>query len=106
MRLGLRLLIGLLALTSIGAAAAEEPHTQRIRIEAEPPTNPDLQEIYDVLKQRQWLEKMQEIYGVFKLPTDITIRSTSCNGISNAWYTRGVVTVCYEYLDDIRKSMP
>jgi hypothetical protein len=106
MRPGLRLLIGLFALTSMHAAVADEPRTQRIQIEAEPPSNPELQEIYDVLKQRQWLEKMQEIYGVFKLPTDITIRAMSCNGISNAWYTRGVVTICYEYLDDIRKSMP
>jgi hypothetical protein len=57
MRLGLRLLIGLFALTSMQAAVADEPRAQRIQIEAEPPGNPELQEIYDVLKQRQWLEK-------------------------------------------------
>jgi hypothetical protein len=106
MRSGLLLLIGLFALTSLEAAVADEPHAQRIQIEAEPPSDPELKEIYDVLKQRQWLEKIQEIYSVFKLPADITIRATSCNGISNAWYTHGVVTICYEYLDDIRKSMP
>jgi Putative metallopeptidase len=106
MRFGLRLLIGLFALISMQAAVADEPRAQRIQIEAEPPSNSELQEIYDVLKQRQWLEKIQEIFGVFKLPTDITIRAMSWNGISNAWYARGVVTICYEYLDDIRKSMP
>ena len=86
MRLGLRLLIGLFALTPMQAAVADAPRTQRIQVEAEPPSNAELQEIYDVLKQRQWLEKIQEIYGFFKLPADITIRTTSCNGISNAWY--------------------
>jgi Putative metallopeptidase len=106
MRFGLRLLIGLFALISMQVALADEPRAQRIQVEAEPPSNSELQEIYDVLKQRQWLEKIQEIFGVFKLPTDITIRATSCNGVSNAWYARGVVTICYEYLDDIRKSMP
>jgi hypothetical protein len=106
MRFGLRLLIGLFALISMQAALADEPRAQRIQVEAEPPSNSELQAIYDVLKQRQWLEKIQEIFGVFKLPTDITIRATSCNGVSNAWYARGVVTICYEYLDDIRKSMP
>jgi hypothetical protein len=106
MKFGLLLLIGLFALTSMEAAAADEPRAQRIQVEAEPPGNPELQEVYDVLKERQWLEKIQEIYGVFKLPADITIKATSCNGVSNAWYTHGVVTICYEYLDDIRKSMP
>jgi hypothetical protein len=36
---------------------------------------------------------------------DITIKTMTC-GVSNAWYVRGTVTVCYEYLDDILKSMP
>ena len=87
-------------------AAADEPRTQRIQIEAEPPQNPEHQDVYDVLKQRRWLENTQEVYSVFKLPTDITIRTTSCSGVSNAWYTRGTVTICYEYLEDIRKTMP
>ena len=45
-------------------------HTQHIRIDAEPPQIPEHQQVYDVLTQRQWLEKIQEIYDVFKLPTD------------------------------------
>jgi Putative metallopeptidase len=88
-----------------GAPAAQEARPQRIKIEVDPPKAPELQQVYDVLKQRQWLEKAQEYFGIFKLPEDVTIRATSC-GMSNAWYTRGTVTICYEYLEDIRKSMP
>ena len=105
--LGLSFLICIFALTPLVIpAAADEPRTQRIQIEAEPPQNPEHQDVYDVLKQRRWLENTQEVYSVFKLPTDITIRTTSCSGVSNAWYTRGTVTICYEYLEDIRKTMP
>jgi hypothetical protein len=80
-----------------GAPAAQETRSQRIKIEVDPPKAPELQQVYDVLKQRQRLEKAQEYFGIFKLPEDVTIRATSC-GMSNAWYTRGTVTICYEYL--------
>jgi hypothetical protein len=61
MKPGLSLLIGMFALTSmVIAAAADESHTQRIRIDAGPPQNPEHQQVYDVLTQRQWLEKIQE----------------------------------------------
>ena len=51
------------------------------------------------------MEEAQEFFGIFKLPQDITIFVRSC-GMSNAWYVHGTVTVCYEYLDDIIKSIP
>jgi hypothetical protein len=88
-----------------GTAAAQEVRPKRIKIESDPPNNPELQQVYDLLKQRQWLEKAQEFFGIFKLPQDITIVARSC-GMSNAWYVQGTVTICYEYLDDILKSMP
>jgi Putative metallopeptidase/Cysteine rich repeat len=82
-----------------------ELRTQRIKIQVDPPKSPELQQVYDLLKQRQWFEKAQEYFGIFKLPEDVTIKATSC-GMSNAWYRRGEVTICYEYLEDIRKDMP
>jgi hypothetical protein len=33
------------------------------------------------------------------------LRTTEC-GMANAWYQRPTVTICYEYLNDIRKSIP
>ena len=38
MRFGLQLFIGLFALTPMQAAVADEPRSQRIQIEAEPPS--------------------------------------------------------------------
>jgi hypothetical protein len=104
---GVSLLLGSLvsALAMPGLSAAQDVHSQRIKTEAYPPKNPEHQQVYDLLKQRQWLEKAREFFGIFKLPQDITIFTRSC-GMSNAWYVQGTVTVCYEYLDDILKSMP
>src|SRR5262245_65035885 len=102
------MLAALLALSAAAgpAAASDEPRTQRIKIDMQPIKNPDHQMVYDLVKQRQWLEKFQEFFGVFKLPDDITIRMQDCAGVSNAWYVQAVVTICYEYVDDIRKNMP
>jgi hypothetical protein len=96
----------LLSAAAPPAAASDEPRTQRIKIDMQPVKTPDHQAVYDLVKQRQWLEKFQEFFGVFKLPDDITIRMMGCDGVSNAWYVNAVVTICYEYVEDIRKGMP
>jgi Putative metallopeptidase len=101
----LRLGIMLAALAMPTLLAAQDVRPQRIKIEVYPPKNPEQQQVYDLVKQRQWFEKAQEFFGIFKLPQDITIFARSC-GMSNAWYVQGTVTICYEYLDDILKSMP
>jgi Putative metallopeptidase len=40
------------------------------------------------------------------LPADLMLRTMGCDGISNAWYQRPTLTICYEYLEDIRKTAP
>jgi hypothetical protein len=86
-------------------ACADEAHTNRIKIEYVPPTNPQDTATYDLLRQRGALEKLQQIFAPFKLPIDLTIKTASC-GESNAWYERPhmkpAITICYEYIDDIR----
>jgi hypothetical protein len=99
------LLVAFAAWVIPSLAAAEDVRAQRIKIETYPPKSPEQQQAYDVVTRRHWLEKAQEIFGIFKLPQDITIFARSC-GMSNAWYVRGTVTICYEYIDDIIKSMP
>jgi hypothetical protein len=94
----------LLAAPKMLMAAESQPN--RIRIEYATPKSPQFQPIYEIIKQRRALEKVQEIYGAFKLPIDLTLRVAECEGAANAWYQRGQVTVCYEYLNEIRKSMP
>ncbi len=105
----------LMALASIAAAfaplagealASTDAQPNRIRIEYVPPTNPEHQGIYEMVKERRVLEKMQEIYGAFRLPFDLTMRTVGCDGVSNAWYQRGRVSICYEYLEEVRRMMP
>ena len=86
--------------------SAADAQPNRIRIEYVVPKSPEHQPIYELIKQRRTLEKLQEIYSAFQLPTDLTLRTAECDGASNAWYQRGRVTVCYEYLNDIWKVMP
>jgi hypothetical protein len=86
--------------------ATPDAQANRIRVEYVPPTNPEHQKIYEMVKERRSLEKLQEIFGAFRLPADLLLRTVGCDGVSNAWYQRGRVSVCYEYLSEIQKMMP
>lgn len=101
--LGSTLLLSLFGLAA--PAVADDAQPNRIQIEYVPPKNPDLQAIYDQLKELHALEKLQEIFGPVRLQTDLTIKTTEC-GMSNAWYQRPTLTICYEYLADILKNQP
>jgi hypothetical protein len=58
------------------------------------------------MKEHGALERFQEIFSPFRLPIELTLKLVDCNGVSNAWYARPTVTICYEYIDDIRKNAP
>lgn len=88
------------------ALATPDAQANRIRVEYVPPTNPEHQKIYEMVKEHRTLEKLQEIFGAFRLPSDLLLRTVGCDGVSNAWYQRGRVSICYEYLRDIQKMMP
>jgi hypothetical protein len=86
-------------------ARAQEARTNHIQIEYVPPKSPEYQSLMETLKANHALEMMQDIFSVFRLPSDLNLRTTEC-GMANAWYQRPTVTICYEYLNDIRKSIP
>lgn len=88
-----------------GASAAADAQPNRIRIEYVPPKSPEHQRIYEIVKEHRTLEKLQEIYGAFRIPMDLTLRTVGCDGATNAGYQRGRVSVCYEYLHEIWKGM-
>ena len=99
----------LLAFWIVAMAAAAPPASadeapNRINIEYAPPKNKNYQDLADRLKANRALEKMQEMFGSFKLPNDIYLITTEC-GMVNAWYQRPRVTICYEYMDDIEKGI-
>jgi Putative metallopeptidase len=86
--------------------AAPDTQSQRILFAYENPTNPAHQSLYDLVRERRVLEKLQEIFSPFRLPMDLTFKTVGCDGRPNAWYQRPSITLCYEYLDEIRKNIP
>lgn len=94
---------------SIYATVTQIDQPGRIRIQYDPPKNTDLQELYDRLKDRQFLEKIRQILSPLRLPEDLNVKTTEC-GVMNAWYrrdnSRPTVTICYELLKTISQSMP
>jgi Putative metallopeptidase len=89
---------------------AERERTDRIRIEYVPPKNEEQQSVHDKLKERGALEMVQKLFSPFRLPADLTVRATGCDGFINAWYQRDetgpTVTICYEYIQHIMKNSP
>jgi Putative metallopeptidase len=86
-------------------AAADTPQINRVHVNYVPPTNPAHQDIYDLMKQRGTLERIQKLLSPFRLSRDLTLKVQSC-GMDNAWYDSRGITVCYEYLADARKHSP
>jgi hypothetical protein len=81
----------------------------RVAIVYVPPTDPEFQRFYGLLRERRALEKIQEILSPFRLPEKLTIKTAQC-GIVNAFYRREIgqptVTLCYELFRHILASLP
>jgi hypothetical protein len=88
------------------AAAQEDEQTNRIRVEYFDPKNPAYNPVRDLLKDRRTLEKVQEIFSPLRLPVELTLRAGDCEGVANAWYDHGAISICYEYVDEILQGLP
>jgi hypothetical protein len=77
----------------------------RIRVQYDEPTDPQLRTVYEIMMRRRPLHKVQEIFSPLRLPVDLAVKTTQC-GMSNAWYRRPEVTLCYEYLRELRDMAP
>jgi len=76
-----------LAAMSSMAVAAPAVHANRIRIEYFAPKNAAYDPIYERLKDRHALERLQGIFSPLLLPIDLTLRTGDCGGVANAWYS-------------------
>src|SRR6185295_6712805 len=65
-------------------AAETDAQTNRIKIEYFDPPNPALRGVYELVKKRRTLERIQQVFSPFRLPVDLTIRTGSCEGVANA----------------------
>src|SRR5215831_15581824 len=67
-------LLGLVVLVPTTTIAAES-QTNRMTVEYVPPTNPAHQTLYQRLKERRVLEKLQEVFSPFRLPVELKLRT-------------------------------
>lgn len=80
--------------------------TDQIVIEYVYPTIPAHQQIHDLLKERHTLERLKEFLSPFRLRWPLHVSLTECDGEADAWYGDDKITICYEYIEDLRQNMP
>jgi Putative metallopeptidase len=114
MKAATAVVIGMLVLNS--AAAQSQPTVPQSGDQSGllstvyiPPNNFDFQEVYDLLRQHNTLEKIKEILSPFRFPEQLTIETTECGAV-NSYYQRKnlkpTVTICYEFLKRILELLP
>ena len=103
-------MILLAALAMTACTDVETDHvagkTNQIRTNYEPPKNPRHQALYEALKERQTLKKIQEFLSPFRLQSPLDITLTGCDGEADAMYSDNEIKICYEYIEDLQKYMP
>ena len=97
---------GIALLASNTSSIGSEVAPGRIRVEYVAPHNPEHEALFDSLRERRVLERLQRLYSPFRLPSVLTIQIAGCDGIVNAYYGRGRVVVCYELINLISQPIP
>jgi hypothetical protein len=87
-------------------AAFAEPRSNRVSIEYVRPKNPAHEQIYQRLKENRALEKLQVLLSPFRLPRTLHVSLAGCDGEADAFYEDAAITICYEYIADLRDKMP
>jgi hypothetical protein len=90
---------------------ADSEQLGRIRIQYDPPKNPEHLQLYMRLMQNQVLETIQQMLSPLRLPkAGLVIKTMGCDGLINAWYSHEgpgdsgpTVHMCYEMLQNIIK---
>jgi hypothetical protein len=101
---------GLLA----SAASAQDSETLKafreksmIKIEYKAPTEKQLEPIYQRLKTRQVLERLQAFLSPLRLPQPLNVVTAQCGGqIELPYNPDAPVTICYEYIGLIEQAAP
>jgi Putative metallopeptidase len=85
-------------------AIPQPAKSDRIVIEYVAPTNPAHQPLYDLLKEKQALERVRDLLIGVRWPRTLRLEFEGCDGDANAWYEDAVITVCYEFLDEMWRN--
>lgn len=89
------------AVMLVAAVSCWDSHTHGSRAQGsvvyEPPAQAVHQPLFEQLKVERWLERMQTVLQVIRLPRPITLKTESCGEV-DAYFERRTVGICYEYL--------
>jgi hypothetical protein len=78
-----------------------------IKVEYKAPTNKTLEPIYQRLKSRAVLERLQAFLSPLRLPQPLNVVTAECGGqIELPYQPDGPVTICYEYIGLIEQVAP
>src|SRR5215510_5286055 len=78
-----------------------------IKIEYKAPTDKKLEPIYQRLKAREVLERMQAFLAPLRLPQPLSLVTAECGGqIELPYQPDAPVTICYEYVALIEQVAP
>jgi hypothetical protein len=94
------------ALGSVVTPAEARNKVNQVRWLYVPPTDPAHAQLHQRLKEVRALERLAQILSPLRLPRRLTLKVAGCDGEVNAYYEDDAVTVCYEYLDFVVRSMP
>src|SRR3954470_9524106 len=92
------------ALCGAPTASSQPARPERIAIRYVEPTDPAHKSLYEVAKDNQVLERVRDLLAAVRWPRTLQLVLQGCDGEANAFYGDAVVTVCYEYLDDIWRA--
>jgi len=78
-----------------------------IKIEYKAPTDKKLEPVYQRLKAREVLERMQAFLSPLRLPQPLNVVTAQCGGqIELPYQSDAPVTICYEYVALIEQEAP
>ena len=86
--------------------SASASNANQIDIKYVPPKEAEHEYIFDLLRERRALERLQELLSPFRLPRRLTISVVGCDGEADAFYGDDAITICYEYLDELWRHVP
>jgi putative metallopeptidase DUF4344 len=91
------------------APAMQSDQSDRVSVMYVPPDNSSFQEVEELLRQHNALEKIKEILSPFRFPELLTIETTECGAV-NSYYQRKnlkpTVTLCYEFFKRTLELLP
>jgi hypothetical protein len=73
----------------------------QVRINYETPSDAKFIPIYDALKRRQVLERLQHFLVPLRLPGALTVKLAQCDAETQPYQSGGPVTICYELVQRI-----